>query len=40
MENLENNMEKKKKFMRGWGFILLIIGLVTVGLIGLKIFLN
>jgi hypothetical protein len=36
MENLESNIEKKKKFMQGWGFILLIIVVVTVSLLGLK----
>jgi hypothetical protein len=40
MENLENNMEKNKKFMQGWGFIFCIIILVTGVLIGLKILMN
>ena len=36
MENLENSTEKKKKFMQGWGFIIMIIVVVTASLIGLK----
>lgn len=40
MENLENNTEKNKNFMQGWGFILLILVVVTAGMIGLKFLMN
>ena len=40
MENLENNIEKNKKFMQGWGFIILIIVVVTAGVFGLKVLMN
>lgn len=36
MENLENKTDKSKNFMQGWGFIILIVVAVTVGLLGLK----
>lgn len=40
MENLQNNTEKNKNFMQGWGFILLILVVVTAGLLGLKMLMN
>lgn len=40
MGNLENSIGKKKKFMQGWGFILLILLVVTAGLVGLKALMN
>ena len=40
MENLKNNTEKRKNFMQGWGFILVILILVIGGLIGLKSIMN
>lgn len=40
MENLRNSTEKNKKFMQGWGFIIVIVIVVTAGLVILKLILK
>ncbi len=40
MENLKNNRETRKGFLQGWGFIILILAIVIVGMVGLKVIMS